>query len=89
MKLATLEDAIHRMTNGPARQFGLSDRGSIEVGKAADLVIFNLDTIGTAVAPSRIKELPTGISHVMINGTMVVADGGATNACPGVVGLRH
>jgi len=88
LKIVTLEDAIHRMTDLPAHQLGLSDRGSIEVGKAADLVVFDLAAIGTAVSPSRLKELPTGISHVLINGSAVVSNGRATNACPGVVGLH-
>jgi N-acyl-D-aspartate/D-glutamate deacylase len=89
LKLAPLEDAVHRMTKGPAQQFGLRNRGSVEIGNAADLVLFDLSTIGTAVSPSALKELPQGISHVLVNGIVVVDNGNATNARPGVVGLRH
>ena len=45
-----LEHAIHKLTGEPAGVFGLHDRGTIEVGKAADVVVFDYDTIGARSA---------------------------------------
>jgi N-acyl-D-amino-acid deacylase len=75
MKLLTLEDAVHKATGMAAKRMRLGARGLVRPGYAADLVIFNPDTIGCA-ADSRTPTLaPVGIEHVMVNGTAVVADG--------------
>ncbi|VTU45864.1 N-acyl-D-glutamate deacylase (plasmid) [Variovorax sp. SRS16] len=89
MKLVSIEQAIGRMCSGPALQFGLTDRGTVEPGKAADLVVFDARTIGSAVAPHALRQLPTGISHVLVNGQFVVRDGAPSGALPGHVGVRH
>lgn len=77
----TLMEAIKKITILPARRFGLSEIGSIEVGKNADLVIFNFDTIidkanyinfGKPDAP------PLGIDYVLVNGSVVVRTGELT-----------
>jgi len=83
LKLITLEDAIRKMTSLPAQTFGFRDRGMVREGLAADLVIFDENTIGdqaTFVAP---HQFPTGISHVMVNGEVVLADGSMTAVRPG------
>lgn len=89
MKLVSIEQAIERMCSGPAQQFGLTDRGTVEPGKAADLVVFDARTIGTAVAPQALREMPTGISHVLVNGQFVVRDAKPLGTLPGQVGVRH
>lgn len=88
-KIVGLADAIHRMTLGPARQLGLSDRGSIAPGQAADIVAFRLDAIGSDVKPNALKAVPVGIDHVWINGERVVESGKPTSAMPGVVGIKR
>ena len=40
-----LERAVYKLTGEPARVFGLADRGTVEVGKAADLCVFDPDTV--------------------------------------------
>ncbi len=83
MKLITLEDAIRKMTSLPAQTFGFRDRGMVREGFAADLVIFDENTIGdqaTFVSP---HQFPTGISHVMVNGELVFAEGSMTAVRPG------
>lgn len=84
-----LADAIHRMSTGPARQLGLTDRGAIAVGQAADIVAFDLATIGSDVEPNDLLQAPKGITHVWVNGDSVVRQGQLTSALPGVVGLRR
>lgn len=89
MKLVSIEDAVQRMCVGPAQQFGLRDRGSLEVGKAADVVVFDMESIGTAVAPHALRELPSGIRQVMVNGQLVVSNGVASGVLPGQVGVMR
>jgi N-acyl-D-amino-acid deacylase len=87
--LIPLETAIERMSTAPARQIGLTDRGRIAVGLKADIVVFDLATVGSDVRPDDLCRPPTGIDHVLVNGTFVVSDGEITNARPGEVGLRR
>jgi N-acyl-D-aspartate/D-glutamate deacylase len=79
------ELAIHKLTGEPAAVFGLHDRGTLEVGKAADVVALDFDTV--APGPLRrirdfpadgerlVADRPEGISHVVVNGT-VIREGG-------------
>ena len=80
-----LERAVHKLTGEPAGVYGLTDRGTIEVGKAADLCVFDPDT----VAPGPLRRLrdfpadgerltadaPEGIAHVLVNGVPIRVDG--------------
>jgi N-acyl-D-amino-acid deacylase len=71
------------MTGMPAATFGLTGRGVIEPGAAADLVLFDparIDDVATYADPRR---QPTGIAGVWVNGTEVVRDGAHTGARPG------
>jgi N-acyl-D-aspartate/D-glutamate deacylase len=81
----SVEHAIHKLTAEPARVYGLTDRGSVEVGKAADLVVFDPDT----VAPGPIRRVvdfpaggerltadaPVGMTHTLVNGVPIRVDG--------------
>jgi N-acyl-D-aspartate/D-glutamate deacylase len=94
-----LEHAIHKLSGEPAAVFGLHDRGTIEVGKAADMVVFDDATV--APGPLRrirdfpadgerlVADQPQGIRHVLVNGTVIREDGatvdGALDARPGRV----
>ncbi|EPM65519.1 N-acyl-D-amino-acid deacylase [Pseudomonas syringae pv. theae ICMP 3923] len=89
LKVVSLEDAVFRLATGPAQQFGLKDRGTIEIGKKADIVVFDLETVGSEVTPTALRVLPTGISHVLVNGEIVVDNFNLTNALPGQVGLTR
>lgn len=82
-KRARLEDAIRRMTAHPAAVLGLGDRGSLATGYYADIVVFDPATIqdhATYVDPHRYA---TGVSHVVVNGEIALADGEPTAARPG------
>jgi len=83
LKLIPLEDAIRKMTSLPAQTFGFRDRGLVREGFAADLVIFDENTIGdqaTFVSP---HQFPTGIEYVMVNGALVFSGGAMTSLRPG------
>ncbi len=91
-KLWPLERAVQALTDRPARLFGLRDRGRIEAGYQADLVLFDPATIGSGEIHER-HDLPgrsarlfaesTGIVRVFTNGVPIVVDGRATEARPG------
>ena len=71
----SLEDAIRRMTSLPARTFAFHDRGIIRPGFAADLVLFDPDTVqdvATFADPHRYSQ---GFDVVVVNGVVAVADG--------------
>jgi N-acyl-D-amino-acid deacylase len=92
-----LEQAIHKLTKVQADLFGFTDRGTVEVGKAADLVVFDPATIAPgplrrvrdfpADAERLTADRPTGIDHVIVNGVPVVSHGElqAVGAPPGKV----
>jgi N-acyl-D-amino-acid deacylase len=71
----TLEEAVRKMTSFPARRFKLGKRGLIAQGYAADLVVFEPDTISDRATYDDPKRFPEGISCVLVNGTKVVESG--------------
>jgi N-acyl-D-aspartate/D-glutamate deacylase/CubicO group peptidase (beta-lactamase class C family) len=84
----SLPEAIRKMTSLPASRLGLTDRGLLAVGKQADIVVFDPDTItehATFVEP---HQLSTGVRWLFVNGQAVIADGRHTGARPGWV-LRY
>lgn len=75
-KLFSIEKAIQRMTSTSAKRFGIRDRGILAPGKAADIVVFNPETVSeTPPMGGKPAGRPTGIQHVFVNGTQVVKDG--------------
>ena len=87
-KLLSLPEAIRRMTSATAGFLGLTDRGTVAAGKAADIVMFDAATIadrGTMIQPAL---APVGVGYVMVNGVVVLDDGNMTGARPGR-GLRR
>ncbi|HIC63913.1 MAG TPA: hypothetical protein EYO91_06750 [Gemmatimonadetes bacterium] len=78
-----LEEAIRKITSLPADFLGLTDRGWIKEGYAADLSIFNAETIidrSDWDYPQRFSE---GIVHVLVNGVPVLRDGSLTGQTTG------
>ena len=81
----SLPFAIRSMTSLSAQIMGLRDRGLIQKGYWADLVVIDLETIADKSTFVEPHQYPTGIPWVFVNGTAVVADGKLTGATPGKV----
>jgi N-acyl-D-amino-acid deacylase len=84
LKLISLEDAIRKMTSLPAQTFGLRDRGMIREGLAADIVIFDENTITDRATFDKPHQFPLGITYVVVNGQVVLANDKMTEARPGM-----
>src|SRR5918997_1743417 len=83
LKIVTLEDAVRKMTSLPAQTFNLRDRGLLREGMAADLVVFDPETVADRATFERPHQYPSGITHVFVNGVAVFAEGRSTGARPG------
>jgi len=84
----SLEGAIRAATTLPARVMGLTDRGAIREGMAADLVVFDLGTIRDKATFFEPHQHSEGIEHVFVNGVARVMDGKIVAALPGRVLTR-
>jgi N-acyl-D-aspartate/D-glutamate deacylase len=84
LKVISLEDAVRKMTSLPAQTFGLRDRGVLHEGFAADLVIFDENTIADQSTYVQPHQFPVGIDYVMVNGELVFANGATTESRPGM-----
>src|SRR5687767_1631686 len=84
LRLLSLEDAIRKMTSLPAQTFGFRDRGLVREGFAADLVIFDEKTVGDRATFDKPHQYPVGVSYVVVNGELVLANEQMANARPGV-----
>jgi N-acyl-D-aspartate/D-glutamate deacylase len=82
-KLLTLEEAVRKMTSLAASRMGLLDRGVLRVGLAADIVVFDPDTIIDKATFEKSHQYSVGISEVVVNGTTVIRGGEHTGAKPG------
>jgi N-acyl-D-aspartate/D-glutamate deacylase len=95
-KVISLERAVQRITSEPAEFFGIHDRGRLAVGLAADMNIFDPETIDSSLRPEFVNDFPgklarlvtrgKGIHYTIVNGE-VLLEGGATTspARPGKV----
>lgn len=82
-KLVTLADAVRRMTALPAAVLGLRDRGRLQTGFHADVVVFDPATIQDHATYVEPHQYATGVSHVIVNGVEALRDGEPTDARPG------
>ena len=71
----TLENAVHRCTGLAASRYGLEDRGVIRAGAAADITVFDFDTIRDNSTFENTQQYPDGIDYVLVNGKVVVEKG--------------
>jgi len=82
-KLVTVQEAVRRMTAHPAAVLGLRDRGRLEAGYHADVVVFDPATIQDHATYVKPHQYATGVSHVIVNGVLALEDGEPTEARPG------
>jgi N-acyl-D-amino-acid deacylase len=85
LQVLTLEEAVYRMTGLAAQKLRLQDRGLIRPGFAADLVVFDPDTISDRATYDNPHQYAGGISQVIVNGQFVIRDENHTGATPGTV----
>jgi N-acyl-D-aspartate/D-glutamate deacylase len=88
----TLEQAVRMLSFVPATHWGFANRGLVREGFAADLVVFDPETIGPEM-PDVVRDLPAGarrlvqkargIGATVVNGEVVLRDGKHTGALPG------
>jgi len=92
--IMSLELAVRRLTFDSASAFGIYDRGLLQPGMAADLVIFDPDTVRPVPEdvvhdfPSngwRMRELAEGIHYTVVNGEVLMEKGTHTGSYPGRV----
>ncbi len=93
-QLIPIEQAVHLITQAPAELFGLRDRGVVQEGFHADLVLLDPETVG-ADEVHLVEDLPggtarlfagsTGVERVFVNGRAIVAGGKDTGDLPGTV----
>ncbi|HVB26890.1 MAG TPA: amidohydrolase family protein, partial [Mycobacteriales bacterium] len=83
--LFDLAEAVRRMTSLPADGLRLVDRGRLVPGAVADIAIFDPATIADHATYDAPHRYATGVRHVVVAGTPVVADGGLTGSLPGRV----
>jgi len=86
-----MEDAVRKLTAEPARLFGIRDRGRIDKGCWADLLLFDPATVGRG-ASTRVYDLPagasrlttpsTGVQGVWVNGAKVADGNGILGNAP-------
>ncbi|HJU88782.1 MAG TPA: amidohydrolase family protein [Gemmatimonadaceae bacterium] len=88
-KLLSLPEAIAKMSGRTAAFLGIRDRGTIAVGKKADLVIFDAETIQDHATKENPRQPSTGVDYVMVNGLLVLDAGRMTGERPGKVIRRH
>ena len=88
----TLEEAIKQITYNTATMWGLHDRGLLREGMAADLVVFDADTIGARMpevvhdlpaSAKRLKQTADGILNTVVNGEILLTNNDHSGAVPG------
>lgn len=83
--LFSLEEAVRKMTQLPAKRLGIKDRGRIEGGFWADLVLFQPHAVLDKADFSNPHQYPEGIEYVLVNGEVVLEKGNFTGSRPGQV----
>jgi N-acyl-D-aspartate/D-glutamate deacylase len=91
----TLEQAVAKITSIPARAHGIADRGVLEPGAAADVLIIDRDRLSTPDVPRYVRDFPAnsgryvvdadGYREVIVNGETLLEDGEWSGATPGKI----
>lgn len=83
LEVLPLEEAVRRMTSLPADTFGWADRGRIAPGAAADLVLFDPETVSDPSTFTDPHHYAVGFPEVIVNGKRVIREGALTGEKPG------
>ena len=88
----TLEEAVHMLTQQPADAWGFNNRGLLKEGFAADVIVFDPDTVEPLMpvvktdlpaGAKRLVQKAKGISFTVVNGEILMRDGEHTGVYPG------
>jgi len=83
-KTVSVPEAVRKMTSLPAAQFSLSARGELKEGYKADITVFDPVAIQDCSSYSDPHRFSAGITHLVVNGVKVLADGLLTGNRPGM-----
>ena len=81
--LTLLQEAVHRLTQLPAENMRLKDRGLLAEGRYADIAVFDPQRVRDNATYEDPHQLASGVLHVFVNGVQVLRDGEHTGATPG------
>ena len=84
-KVLTLPEAIRKMSAAPAKKLGLTDRGLIQVGMAADIAVFDAAVVADRAEYQDPCHYATGMDTVVVNGRLAVRQGRYTGELAGRV----
>ena len=84
-KVLDLATAIWKCTGLPASRIKLKDRGLLIPGYAADITVFDPETITDLSTYAQPHQFPSGITHVFVNGIHTIKEGAHTGALPGII----
>ncbi|MEZ5959954.1 MAG: D-aminoacylase [Hyphomonadaceae bacterium] len=84
-RLMPLQEAVRRLTTLPAQSIAIRERGALQVGYFADVVVFDPATISDHSTFAAPHAYSTGVRDVFVNGVQVLRDGEHTGARPGRV----
>ena len=83
--LVTLQEAVRRLTSFPAHMLRIQERGALQPGHFADVVVFDPAQVRDHATFDAPHQFSTGMVHVFVNGVQVLKDGEHTGAKPGQV----
>ena len=84
-KAIPLEQAVFKLSLGPAQKLGLVNHGLLRIGYKADLVLFDLSKISDKATYENPYQLSEGIDYVFVNGVAALAEGKLTGENSGRV----
>lgn len=82
-KVITLQEAIRKLSNLPAKNLKIQKRGALKVGNYADVLVFDPAKIKDNATFEKPSQYASGMIHVFVNGTQVLKGGEHTGAKPG------
>src|SRR5918999_5445909 len=72
LKVVPFEEAVRKMTSMNADKIGLKDRGRLRQALAADVVVFDANTVIDRATFERPHQYPVGIQYVVVNGVVTI-----------------
>jgi N-acyl-D-aspartate/D-glutamate deacylase len=92
--IMTIEQAHYKMSGLPAQVVGLTDRGTLRVGMAADVMVYDLERLGFVHekpvfdhdfpgGEPRLVQKPKGLRYILVNGVVTFVENDCSNALPG------